>query len=157
MSVLSNIYVFKVYALFLFTPQKNPQNYRPHPHLKLWGCLRVNPQKHQKSYAILNLKKPQNFWNVYPSTSPRKTSNFEDEVEDPQILRSRLAALLHSDSIAVTLILLRSDSSQTFDLTPAQFIVGFLAKKLTGVLRSCNITKPLHGYVLLSEAARDRL
>ena len=74
----------------LRNPRK-PQSYRPHPHLKLWVFSRVNSQKPQKFHAILNLKKPQNFWNVYPQ--PRKTSNFEDEVEDPLILRSRLAAL----------------------------------------------------------------
>ena len=73
---------------------RNPQktkNFRPHPHFKLWGFLRINSQKPQKFYAILNLKKPQNFWNYYPQ--PRKTSNFEDEVEDPRILRSWLTAL----------------------------------------------------------------
>ena len=59
-----------------------------------WGFSRVNPQKPQKFYAILNLKKPQNFWNFYPQ--PRKTSNFEDEVEDPRILRYRLTALIQT-------------------------------------------------------------
>ena len=54
--------------------------------------LRLIYQKPQILYAILSLKKPQNFSNVYPQ--PQKTSNFEAETEDPHILRSRLATLL---------------------------------------------------------------
>ena len=70
---------------------EKPQNHRPHPHLKLWGFLRLIYQKPQILYATLSLKKPRNFSNVYPQ--PQKTSNFEAETEDPRILKPWLAIL----------------------------------------------------------------
>ena len=71
---------------------EKPQNHRPHPHLKLWGFLRLIYQKPQILYATLSLKKTRNFSNYYPQ--PQKTSNFEAETEDPHILRSWLATLI---------------------------------------------------------------
>ena len=70
------------------------QSYRPHPHLELWGFLRLIFQKPQTYYAILSLKNPRNIWNFYPQ--PQKNSNFEAETEDPRILRSQLATLVQS-------------------------------------------------------------
>ena len=70
---------------------EKPQNYRPHPNLDFWGCLRIIYQKPQICFPILSLKNPQNFWNIYPQ--PQKASNFEAETEDPRILRSGLTAL----------------------------------------------------------------
>ena len=93
---MKRLYMEDIKTSFIPGILEKPQNYWPYPHLKLLGFLRVNPQKPQKFYEILNLEKPQNFWNVYPQ--PRKTSNFEDEVEDPWILRSRLAALVPTSS-----------------------------------------------------------
>ena len=72
---------------------KKPQNYKPHPRLKLWGFMRLIYQKPQIHYAILSLKNPRNFWNAYPQ--PQKASNFKADTEDPRILRSQFTALVY--------------------------------------------------------------
>ena len=71
---------------------KKPKNYSRYPHLNHWGFFRFEGQKPQKFYVTLILKNPRSFSKINPQ--PQKTSNFEAEAEDPQILRSRLPTLV---------------------------------------------------------------